>query len=145
MSYREEPVWRSFRLLVVVNLILLSLQGWSGDYVNVFVTTHPQKVAQTVQGFVAAVTASGPPLVWHALEGVLILVLGVIIAALSYRLSSLAVRVASALGVLSVLSAGIGGFLFVTSGFSAGGSSMQMGGSYIASYALYFITLWYTK
>jgi len=44
-----------------------------------------------------------------------------------------------------VVSAIIGGVLFVLSGFSAGGNSAQMGGSFIGAYAFYFIELYYAK
>jgi hypothetical protein len=48
-------------------------------------------------------------------------------------------------GLLSVLSAALGGYLFVMSGFANGGNSAQMGGSFIAAYASHFMTLYYTK
>jgi hypothetical protein len=44
-----------------------------------------------------------------------------------------------------MLSAALGGYFFVMSGFSDGGNSAQMGGSYIAAYACYFLTMCYTK
>ena len=40
---------------------------------------------------------------------------------------------------------GLDGYLFVLSGFTAGGNTMQMGGASIGAYALYFVTLYYTK
>jgi hypothetical protein len=46
---------------------------------------------------------------------------------------------------VSVLSAGYGGYQFVISGFGNGASSAQMGGSFIAAYASYSMTLYYTK
>jgi hypothetical protein len=44
-----------------------------------------------------------------------------------------------------MLSAALGGYFFVMSGFSDGRNSAQMGGSYIAAYACYFLTMCYTK
>lgn len=44
-----------------------------------------------------------------------------------------------------VVSAIMGGDLFVLSGFSAGGSSARIGGSFIGAYAFYFIKLYYAK
>ncbi|MEM3670761.1 MAG: hypothetical protein QW767_03350 [Thermoprotei archaeon] len=137
--------WKPFRVVVVLQLVLLSLQGWTGDFVNVFVTTSPTNVGKSLQGFFAAITSRGPFLEWHAFEGSVALLLGVVVAAYSFAFKRRSVRFASILAVLSVFASGLGGFLFVLSGFSAGGSSMQMGGSYIAAYALYFVTLWYTK
>ncbi len=81
---------------------------------------------------------------WHGVEGFLILLsaFGVLILALRYHRRS--VKVAAGLGLLFALIAGLAGD-FVLSGFSAGGSSMQMGGSYLGAYAIYFIALYYTK
>ena len=55
------------------------------------------------------------------------------------------VQIPAFLGLGMVVSAIIGGVLFVLSGFSAGGSSAQMGGSFIGAYAFYFIELYYAK
>ena len=43
------------------------------------------------------------------------------------------------------VSAIIGGVLFVLFGFSSGGVSAQMGGSFIGAYAFYFIELYYAN
>jgi hypothetical protein len=44
-----------------------------------------------------------------------------------------------------IISAIIGGTLFVLSGFNNNGVSAQMGGSFIGAYAFFFIELYYTK
>ena len=139
---------RGFRIILVVLLILLTVQGWTGDTVNIFfappsgVTPPPAGLG----GFSAAVQSLGSILVWHAVQGLLLLALAIAIAFLSFRWSKTrSVRLCAILGLFFVLSAGIGGYLFVTSGFLAGGSSAQMGGSYIGSYAFYFMTLYYAK
>ena len=137
--------WRPLRLSIVATLVLLSLQAWTGDFVNVFVTTAPSPVQQSISGFFGAVSGAGPFLVWHAIEGILILLSAVGVLVVSLRYDRRSVKVGALLGLVSVVVAGLGGYLFVLSGFSDGGNSMQMGGSFIAAYALYFITLWYTK
>jgi hypothetical protein len=48
-------------------------------------------------------------------------------------------------GLIVTIVAGLGGYLFLLSGFSAGGHSVQMGGAYLGAYGLYFITLYCTK
>lgn len=58
---------------------------------------------------------------------------------------SLGVRVWATLGLLAMLSAALGGYFFVMSGYSDGGNSAQMGGSFIAAYACYFLMMYYTK
>jgi|SRR5579875_58791 hypothetical protein len=142
----ESVSWRPYRLSVVATLVLLSLQAWTGDFVNVFVTTSPKSgVIQSLTGFFQTVGMQGPFLVWHAIEGMLIVLSGVGVLVVSLRHDRRNVKLASLLGLFFVLSAGIGGYLFVLSGFSSGGSSMQMGGSFIAAYAFYFIGLYFSK
>jgi hypothetical protein len=83
---------------------------------------------------------------WHAFEGLALLVLGITIAILAFAWSrSRGVRAWAIVGLATMISAALGGFLFVKSGFADGGSSMQMGGSFIGSFASYFLTLYYTK
>jgi hypothetical protein len=130
--------------LIIAQLVLLSVQGWSGDFVNVFVTTTPRHGVMSLVGVLGLIESGGGFLVWHGVEGVVIVVLGATILTLSFK-HHRGVVVSALLALLSVVSAGIGGVMFVASGFSAGGASMQMGGSFIAAYALYFIVLYYTK
>ena len=142
----ETRSWRPLRLSIVVTLILLGIQGWTGDFVNVFVTTSPAtSVGQSVGGFFQAVLNGGLLLIWHGMEGFLILLsaIGVLVVSLRYQRRS--VKIGATLGLITVLVAGLGGYLFVLSGFSAGGSSMQMGGAFEAAFAFYFVTLYYTK
>lgn len=139
---------RSFRILLVVTLVILSIQGWFGDTVNIFFapatgTTPPPF---SFSGFVQVVESLGFPLIWHAAEGIVLLVLAVAVFALSFIWSKAkSVRIASGLGLFMVFSAALGGFLFVMAGFANGGNSAQMGGSFIGSYAFYFIALYYAK
>jgi hypothetical protein len=124
----------------------LSVQAWTGDFVNVFLTsTFPTTVDQSIGGFFQAVLSNGLFLTWHGMEGFLILLSAVGVLAVALRYHRRSVKVAAGLGLFFILVAGLGGYLFVLSGFSAGGSSMQMGGSYLGAYAMYFIALYYTK
>lgn len=139
---------RSFRILTVVILVILSIQAWFGDFVNIFVSppygVNPPPFS--IAGFITEVDSLGLGMVYHASEGFFLLVFSALIFALSFRLSkSRAVRITAGLGFLSILSAAIGGFEFVMSGFSNGGNSAQMGGSFISAYAMFFISLYYSK
>ncbi len=136
--------FNQLRALIIAQLVLLSVQGWSGDFVNVFVTTTPRQGATSLVGVLGLVKSQGGFLLWHGVEGVVIVALGLIILAISFRRGR-GVAVSALIALLSSVSAGIGGLMFVASGFSAGGASMQMGGSFIGAYAFYFITLYYTK
>ena len=140
---------RKFRVLLVLTLVILSVQAWFGDFVNVFVAPSsgvappPSSVAGFFQG---VFSLNNFFLVWHTFEGITIFLLSVVVLALSFVWSKArSVRICSILGFVAVLAAGFGGYLFVLSGFSNGGNSMQMGGSFLASYALYFIALFYAK
>jgi hypothetical protein len=102
-------------------------------------------VNQSVGGFFQAVASGGLFTIWHGMEGFLILLsaVGVLVVSLRYHRKS--VKIGAALGLITVIIAGLGGYFFVLSGFTNGGSSMQMGGTFEAAFALYFITLYYTK
>lgn len=139
---------RKFSVLLVGMLALLTLQGWSGDTVNIFLpasaTTTP--LSSFFPGFFSVLEGAGPLADFHMSVGILLSVLAVVVFALSFVWSkSRGVRIASGLGLLMVISAAIGGFLFVMSGLSDGGNSAQMGGSFIGAYAFYFIALYYSR
>ena len=80
------------------------------------------------------------------MEGVAILLISIGIAVAAFRRSRLrSVRVTSLLGLLFVISAVVGGYLFVFSGFLNNANSAQMGGSFIGTYAMNFLVLYYSK
>ena len=139
---------RKFSILLVGMLVLLTVQGWSGDTVNIFL---PASAATTplssfFPGFFSTLESAGPLADFHMSVGILLSVLAIVVFALSFVWSkSRGVRIASGLGLLMVISAAIGGFLFVVSGLSNGGNSAQMGGSFIGAYAFYFIALYYSR
>jgi hypothetical protein len=138
---------RKYRILLVAILVVLTIQGWFGDTVNIFFTTGTTTPpAFSLGGFFGSVAAVGFPLVWHASEGIVLAVLGVAAFALSFFWSKArSVRILSGLGLMMIVSAALGGFLFVMSGFSNGGNSAQMGGSFIGAYAFFFMALYYSK
>ena len=133
------------RVSIVLLLILLSFQGWLGDYVNLFAVFPSGTVDISFSGFSKALTDAGIMEVIHGSLGFLILGTSLVVLVISLRSKATKVKVASVLGLSAVLSALIGGVLFVFSGFSDNGSSAQMGGSFIAAYAFFFIELYYTK
>lgn len=144
MAEMETRSWRPFRIALALMILLLSVQAWTGDFVNVFVTTASTSgysAASLFQGFVS----QGPFLLWHALEGIAVLVAAILVFDISLRYHRRSVKIGAGLGLLLVAIAGIGGYFFVLSGFSNGVNSMQMGGAFIPCYAMYFITLYYTK
>jgi hypothetical protein len=139
---------RKLRILFVVILVIMTIQGWFGDTVNIFYApvTSIQRPSFTMGGFFQAVQGVGFPLIYHTFEGVLLVALGIASAALAFTWSgNRSVKICTVLGAVAIFSAALGGFLFVMSGFSNGGNSAQMGGSFIGAYAFYFMALYYAK
>ena len=134
------------RLLIVAILVLLTIQGWFGDTVNIFlIPTTPPTVDQSASGILQAIANIGPTLTIHAFIGLAILAFAIVVLSYSLKSKPRNVQIPAILGLVMVVSAIIGGTLFVLSGFSNGGVSAQMGGSYIGAYAFYFIELYYAK
>ena len=146
MQARSDPL-RPLKLMTVLNLVLLTVQGWTGDTVNLFATFPPSAVNGFAQFFSALLSAGpGPLALWHALEGLLVLLLAIGITVSAFRRSkSRNLRIVSLLALVSVASAAVGGYLFVFSGFLNNGNSAQMGGSFIGAYAMNFLLLYYSK
>ena len=141
-----KPELRRLRLLIVLTLVLLTVQGWFGDTVNLFaVPTSPVTVEASASGLLTAIVNDGPTLIIHTFTGIVILVLSVTVLGFSLRSKPRSIRAPSILGLVMVVSAIIGGTLFVLSGFTNNGVSAQMGGSFIGAYAFYFIELYYAK
>lgn len=142
----DQTGWHRLRLLIVTTLIVMTVQGWFGDTVNIFlIPTSPPTVDQSFNGIVQAISNIGPTLIIHALIGIIILALAVTVLSFSLKSKPRSIQVPAILGLVMVVSAVIGGTLFVLSGFSNGGVSAQMGGSFIGAYAFYFIELYYAK
>jgi hypothetical protein len=142
----DKTKWHRLRLLIVTTLILLTVQGWFGDTVNLFaVPGSPVTVEASANGVLQAVLNVGPTLIIHAFLGLAILAFAGAVLAFSLKAKPRNVQVPAILGLVMTISAIIGGTLFILSGFSNNGVSAQMGGSFIGAYAFFFIELYYTK
>jgi hypothetical protein len=138
---------RGLKRMTVLNIILLSVQGWTGDVVNLF-AAFPAGAVNGFDGFFQGLESAGPgPLAaYHALEGIATLLLGAGITVAAFRKkASRGVKVTSILGLASIAAAALGGYLFVFSGFANNGNSAQMGGAFIGAYAMNFLVLYYSK
>ena len=136
---------KGLQISIILLLVLLSVQGWTGDYVNLFAVFPSGPVKTTVGGLVAALESAGIAEVFHASLAFAILAVSILDVLLSLMHKAKSLRVASILGLAAVVSALVGGLLFVFSGFTNNGNSAQMGGSFIGAYAFYFLELYYTK
>ena len=135
---------RRFRIVVVIELVFLAVQGWAGDSVNLF-AGYPSSYGASYLSTIESVTNVEPILLYHEFGALIILALGVVLAGASIKMRNKTLVVSSLLALSAVISALVGGLLFVLSGFSQDGFSAQMGGSYIAAYGLYLVLLYYSK
>jgi hypothetical protein len=124
-------------------IVLLTVQGWTGDFANLFATFPSGSVLFSVTPFLGAVEGAGILVAYHAIEAILLLALAVVVLALSVRRRT--GRLFAILGLSSIISAAVGGVLFVLSGYTNNANSAQMGGSFIGAYAFYFLVLYATK
>jgi len=130
----------------IATLVLLTGQGWTGDFVNLFAVFPSGPVSRTLGGFADALINAGRMEVTHAILGVSLAALAITTLIIAFRTSgSRGVKVWAIIGLLGVFSAAYGGISFVASGFQNNGSSAQMGGSFIGAYASYFLVLYFNK
>jgi len=146
----ESKTFRSIhklRILIVIILIILTVQYWLGDTTNLFVTTGTAPaIAFSFGAIISQIESYGPILIWHALEGFILLILSIVTIALSFGWAKKrSIRILSIVACLFVISAFYGGVSFVLSGFSDAASSAQMGGSFIGAYAFYWMELYFTR
>jgi hypothetical protein len=78
---------RTLRVLIVAAIVILSVQGWFGDTVNIFFApSHGiTKPTATLGGFVSEVGRLSQPffLQWHTWEGVALALLAVTVTVLA--------------------------------------------------------------
>lgn len=133
------------QFFIIATLAILSVQGWTGDFVNLFSVFPTGAVDFSANGLLQAVQKAGQIPVYHTLEGFLLVAFSLVVLILSLKTKVKSVQVFSILGLAAVVSAAVGGILFVFSGFQDNGNSAQMGGSFIGAYAFYFLELYFTK
>jgi hypothetical protein len=132
--------------LNIAILTVLTLQAWTGDFVNRFAVFPNGAVTRTLSGFTQAVSSAGRMEVFHAITGLTLVAIAIAMLILAFRSgSSRGARICAIIGFLAIVSAVYGGVSFVFSGFQDDGSYTQMGGSFIGSYASYFLVLYFNK
>ena len=132
--------------LVMVILIVLTAQGWTGDFVNLFAVFPVNPVSHTFSGFTQSISGAGRMEVIHAIIGAMLAILALAEVFLAFYSHAIrGVRIWSTIGLLGIFSAAYGGISFVLSGFHDSASSAQMGGSFIGTYASYFLVLCFNK
>src|ERR1700730_13657250 len=102
------------RIFLVINLIILTIQGWFGDTVNIFVAPPGTNSTVPFSSLISTIASYGFLMIWHTFEGLLLVVLSFTLILASFRWSrKRSVRLTSILGALMIFSAAIGGVSFI--------------------------------
>ncbi len=137
---------RVLRIYVMILLALLFVQYEFGMAVNI---SNPPSLPSFSIGdgnaFNAALNAAGGLAQPHAILGFLIWLIAVVNLVLSLRTRVRGVQVFGLLTFLGITVAGIGGTLFVSSGFNNDTASHAMAANFIFSYSFAFLELYFLK
>ena len=143
MSTRPHKVLRIF---VMVLLALLFVQYDLGILVNIANPPSLPAFAFTDNNaFNAALQAAGGVAVAHGALGFLNWLVALVVLVMSLRTRARSVQVFGVLAFLAVTAAGIGGTLFVASGFNNDDASKAMAGTFILAYSFAFLELYFLK
>ena len=134
------------RTFVIVLLGLLFVQYILGMLVNFAdPASLPAFSLSDSNAFNAALQAVGWLAEIHSVLGFLVWLLAVVNLVLSLRSPLRRVQVFAALALLSVTLAGVGGTLFVASGFNNDDFSSTMAGNFLFSYTFLFLELYFLR
>jgi hypothetical protein len=136
---------RGLMLSIGAVLAILTIQGLSGDFMNLFVSFPNGAVSQSMGGLSQALDKAGFVTAYHAVAGILLVVLAMVALVFSFRYKAMSVRISSILALLATLVAAAEGSLLLLSGFSNNANSALMGYSYIFAYAFYFLVLYFAR
>ncbi len=137
---------KGVRISNMVLLALLVVQYFFGMLVNF--SDPPSLAAFRVidsSALTAALKAAGGLAPEHAVLGFVIWVVALLNVVLSLRTGVRRVQVFGCLALLAVTLAGIGGTLFITSGFNNATGTKVMAGNFLFSYSFAFFELYSLK
>ena len=137
--------YRRLRYSIVIILVILTIQGWTGDFTNLFATFSSGSSGSFPSNVFRALASGGAIPLYHGLEGLLLGILSIIVLALSIGSRKRSIILCAVIALVSIFSAMAGGTLFVLSDFQNNAFSAQMGGSFIGAYAFYFMELYFSK
>ncbi len=129
----------------MVAIVVLTVQGLTGNLVSLFAPSPSGSVGQSFGGLTTAISSAGVLTAFHASEGALLVTLSLAVLGLSYGSKKTSLQVLSILAMAAVISTMVGGLLFALSGFQNKTDSAQMGVSFIGAYAFYLLELYFTK
>lgn len=137
---------KTLRISVMVLLALLFVQYEFGMAVNI--ANPPPLAAFSISdnnAFNSALNTAGGLAQPHAVLGFLVWLVSLVILVLSLRTGIRSVQVFAALTLLTITAAGVGGTLFVASGFTSDQASAAMAGTFILAYSFAFLELYFLK
>src|SRR5271157_5414379 len=98
-----QPSSRMLTGLIVSILIILTAQGWTGDFVNLFALFPIGSVGHTLGGFIQAITNVGRMEITHAIIGTILIVLAIVILFIAFRfVANRGVRIFAIIGFLGI-------------------------------------------
>ncbi len=143
MSANQLKVVRTFDMVLLAMLVVQYLFGMS-----VNISNPPSLPAFRVVdsgALTAALKAAGGVAPEHAVLGFCIWVIALVNVVLSLRTGIRRVQVLGCLAFLAVTLAGIGGTVFITSGFNNDTGTKVMAGNFLFSYSFAFSELYFLK
>src|ERR1700730_12153794 len=75
------------RIFLVINLIILTIQGWFGDTVNIFVAPPGTNSTVPFSSLISTIASYGPLLILHAFEGFVLLIISIALVVASFKWS----------------------------------------------------------
>ena len=124
-------------------IVLTTIQGLIGGPIAGGVGGGVKIVASIAMGdVISAIMGSSGLLIFHAFEGVLIVVLALVVSAFSFKYKGRGVRVFAILSLIAVVITATAGYVHM--GGNPAGIPV-MGEGFIATYAFLFMTLYSTK
>jgi uncharacterized protein YybS (DUF2232 family) len=133
--------------MLAATLILLTLQVVLGEAVAIIANYPAAPVAiGSVGSLLSAMwSAAGSALIIHAFLGVLVVLAAIWTTIVAVHYHRRSVSTTTALALVSLLLAIIGGFIWVSSGFANGGGMDLMQNAALAAYVFLFLALYFTK
>jgi hypothetical protein len=133
--------------MLTVTLIAITLQVVFGFIVG-GIANYPSTATSisSIGDLLSAMwSAAGPSIMLHAFWGVLVVLMGVGTTRIALRYHKRNVTATSALGLVSLVVALLGGFIFASSDFVSGGGILLMVGGVLGAYAFLFLALRFAR
>jgi hypothetical protein len=92
------------RITLIIALVVLTVEGWTGNSVNLFATFPSGSHRGSLGGLVSALFDAGRLTAYHAFRGAAIIVLSLVVVGLSFTSKSRSLRIISILAA----AAGVG-------------------------------------